>query len=132
MKKYSLKDKGKIIYDLKKGKFGEYRTVFDYSLKLPKNEELTKEECALSSKFISYTIFVKDIVGNSSNFWDCISNFDIAYNKKEVEKHFNNKIKDIEEELELWKQFKEMQLKKADEYFTEFKEIKKSTNYFNY
>ena len=127
-----MKDKGKIIYDLKQGKFGEFRTVFDYSIKLPKVEYLTEEECELSKKFISYKIFVKDIVGNSSDFWDCISNFDVAYNKKEVEKHFDDRIKNLEEELSLWKQFKEMQLKKADKYFTEFEEIKKSTNYFDY
>ena len=126
------KDNGKIIYDLKKGKFGEFRTVFDYSIKLPKVEYLTEEECEMSNKFLSYKIFVKDIVGNSSEFWDCLSNYDIAYNKKEVEEHFDKRIKQLEEELELWKQFKEMQLKKADKYFTEFEEIKKSTNYFNY
>jgi len=126
------KDIGKIIYDLKSGKFGEFRTISDYNIRLPEIDKLTKEECNLSAKFISYKIFVKDIVGNSGDFWDCISNFDIAYNKKEIEKHFDDKIKNLEEDLELWKQFKEMQLKKADEYFTEFDEIKKSTNYFNY
>jgi len=126
------KDIGKIIYDLKSGKFGEFRTISDYNIGLHKIDKLTKEECNLSAKFISYEIFVKDIVGNSGDFWDCISNFDIAYNKKEIEKHFDDKIKNLEEDLELWKQFKEMQLKKADEYFTEFDEIKKSTNYFNY
>ena len=126
------KDIGKIIYDFKNGRFGEFRTVSDYCIQLPKVEELTKEECDMSNKFISYEIFVKDIVGNSSNFWDCISNFEIAYNKKEVEKHFDDKIKNLEEELELWKQFKEMQLKKADKYFTPFEEIKRSTNYFDY
>jgi len=126
------KDIGKIVYDLNKGRFGEFRTVSDYNIPMPKIEELKKEECDSSSKFISYEIFVKDIVGNCSDFWNCISNFNVAYNKKEVEKHFDDKIKKLEEELELWKQFKEMQLEKADKYFTEFEEIKKSTNYFNY
>ena len=126
------KDIGKIIYDLKCGRFGEYRTVFDYSIKLPEIEYLTEEECEMSNKFISYKIFVKDIVGNSNNFWDCLSNYNVAYNKKEVEKHFNKRIKELEEELEMWKKFKEMQIEKADKYFSDFDEIKKSTNYFDY
>jgi len=125
------KDEGKIVFYTKEGRFGNFVVIRDYTEF--EKESLNSEELKSKNKFYSSKIFFDKLVNNNyKKFWGVISNFECCFNKKEVAEHFDKKIKDLEEELLLWKKYKTEYLEKADEYLEGFDDLKKSTNFFDY
>lgn len=124
-------DIGKIVYDLKEGRCGNFVRISDYTVF--EKEVVTQGERKAKNKFYSSQIFCNELVGNLwKKFWRVIPNFQCLFTKEDIEEHFDVKIYELEQELEYWQRAKKNTLQKADEYLKEFNDLQKSTNYFDY